>query len=1083
MIKMQELKSLILNNESWLVKRILKYALEHNFTKYTSTLEEAWRLSISGLSESIAKSVDIYKDVPELDPDDAYDSDPISEFAILEALKHRERGISIEMFLALSKYYKQAYLDLILFKSVAMPQNLEKQRLFVERSFDRIEIAYTKKWSETPESNLIDELRKKNRLLANEKNKYLTVFESVSEPILLIDNKGTVTNLNHAAAKIISPESIPGGNYYSPHQIEELEDLLDINILKSAREVFIGKKMSELFPWITNHKASSYFSLTLLEGKTFYNKNNGKSYKLYSSGMLDVSQKFEDIIIGFREIEKDSETDESKDIKQYLDFLVDDANVILLGLDKDAKVIFFSRGAERITGYSKDEIINKNWFEKIVPKHKFPQVYKVFKRAIEDDINPQFFENSIITKNGEEKTIFWKNDINSDLYGEFAIFSVGIDITQFRMEQKIDQTKIFETIFDSITEAVFLVNQNGKMIYHNNNMISLITPAKLSKTHQIKSISDFDLELWIEMQRLAEKEIMLKNMTLEDFEKHRFFPAELLIQKISINNASHYLISIRDISDRKKKDRIIRESEDKFKLLYDSLAQGVILHSKDGDVLDLNTSATEIFSLDVHDTRGKKAMANNWLLYDEKGNEIDDHNYPLYQVISNKKAINNKELWVKNLSTDKNLWISVSIVPQFEEDGEIKQIWSIIEDINDRKLWETKLVNSQVQFKELFEKAPIPVLIFDIKGDLLDANEVALQWYDLTKDQLLQLNINVYSIKHLFIKKDISLDDVFIKHLTRNWFDIPYSASESKILGSDKIVNVKMYPIKNNFAEVDKIICFLEDVTSQKEAMNKLEQLNQDLENRVRERTKELESAKKEVEKSLMKKAEYSDLQSRFINMISHEYRTPLTYISTSAAVLERVIRNQDLEKSFAYISKIYAAVNILNHLVDDVVKFVEVETSELRVVKRTVNIVEYLDRLIREVKILDKSVHDVVFTSEKDYFSTMIDTNLLRQIITHIMINAMKFSPEESKIDIRLVFDKETFAIEVEDRGVGISEEDLKHIFAPFYKSKKDIGIKSGTGLGLRLVNRFIEAMKGDIEIKSVINKGTTVVLTFPSV
>ncbi len=1079
---MEELKLLILNNENWLVKRILKYALERNFTKYTSTLEEAWRLSISGLSDSITNAIDTYGEVPELDPDDNYLNDPISQFAIIEAIKHRERGIPLEMFLALTKYYKQTYLDLILFKSVAMPQDLEKQRYYIERSFDRIEIAYTKKWSETPQDDLIQELRNKNRILANEKNKYLTVFESVSDPILLVNSKGVVVNLNHTAAKLISPACIPGGNYYAPNQIEELEELLDINMLKSARDVFIGKKLNELYPWITLHKASSYFSISSIEDKIFQNMNNNKRYKIYTSGMLDVSKKFDEIIIGLKEIEEDAGLQISKDIKHYLDYLVDEANIVLLGLDKNANVIFFNAGAEKVTGFTKEEVLNKNWFEKIVPSNKFPQVYRVFRAALEKKTTRQFYQNKIISKSGEEKTIFWKNEVNSNLLGEFAIFSVGIDITQFVQEQSDNRNKIFETIFNSIKDAVFLADSEGKMVFHNDEMISLLSPTIINGDRPNKTIADFDLDLWIDLQKLDTDQVLIKNLNLEDFSEQKFFPAELVVKKINFDMSLQYLVSIRDISERKKQDRILRESEDKFKLLYDSMTQGVLLHNSNGDIIDMNPSASDMFLLDRYKPINFNTIPDIWALKDEKKNNLEYTEYPIYRVVNTKKAIYHEEIWVENLINNRLKWVSISVIPQFQEDGEIKQIWSILEDIDDRKQWELRLINSQVQFKELFEKAPIPLFIFDMKANLLDANQVALEWYKSSKEELLALNVNLYSFPILITNKDMNIDEVFVQHKTRNWYDVLYLSADSKVIDSDRIVNVKMYPIKNIELKVDKVICFLEDVTAQNQARKKLQEINIDLEKRVEERTKELQNAKHEVEESLLQKEEYTDLQSRFINMISHEYRTPLTFISTSAAILERLLRDKDTEKASSYISKIYAAVNILNHLVDDVMKFVEVETSEIKVINRTVNLVEYLSNLINEVKILDKTSHKIKFNTERDYFSTMIDTNLLRQIVTHIMVNAMKFSPEDSAIDIRLHFSQSSIILEIEDRGVGITEKDLTYLFSPFFKSKKDIGIKSGTGLGLRLVKKLVEAMKGTIDLKSQINKGTNVILTFPS-
>ncbi len=957
---MIELKNLLLNNESWLVKRILKYAQMYNFTKYSSTLEEAWRISIQGLSESISQATEIYNDVPELDPDDEYVNDPISQFAIFEAIKHRERGIPLDMFLALTKYYKQAYLDLILFKSVAMPQELEKQRLFVERSFDRIEIAYTKKWTETPQDDLIEELRRKNRTLVNEKNKYLTVFESVTDAIILVDSKGIVKNLNHSAAKIIDPSAIPGGNYYNPQQITEMESLLDINTLKDARKSFIGKKFSELYTWVATQKAPSYFSINSIKGEKYFNDNNGKIYQVYSSDMLDVSKKYNEIIVGMRELATNKGLHNSADMQQYLDYLINDANILLLGLDKNARVILFNNAAERITGYSKQEIMNTNWFKKLVPRDRFPEVYQVFRTALEENKNLDYFENSIITKNGEERIIIWKNDINYNLYGDFTIFSVGIDITDEKRE-------------------------------------------------------------------------------------------------------------------REKSNRIIKDTEEKFSLLFKSMNQGVTLHDAKGTLLDINPKALSMFSLTKDCAYYSSWDNSEWNVFGADNLKLEPNDLPIKRVIHNKLPLLKEILKIERVDRKKFIWLEISVLPQLDVNGDIKQVWSIFDDITQRMNWEQKLLSSEAQFKDLFDKAPIPVLIFDTKGLLKDVNKSALNWYASTKEVLLSDKININDEADLLLANNMDLEQVFKYHETKSWYEIGYLHNSSILSKKGKIINLKMYPIKNITGTYDKIICFIEDVTYQKLAKDNLEQM-------VAERTRELNEAKEKIEVSLLKKEEYADLQSRFINMISHEYKTPLQFISSSAAVLEKLVASGDQNKSLNYIHKIHSAVNILNHLVEDVMNFVEVENSEIRVLLRTVNMVDYLSKLINEIKILDKSHHILKFHTDRELYSTLVDANLFRQVMTHIISNAMKFSPEDSDIDIYLKFGDNQFIIEIKDNGVGIANEDLKYLFTPFYKGKKNIGIKAGTGLGLQLVKRFVEAMKGTISIESEINKGTNVILVFPS-
>jgi hypothetical protein len=110
----EETIALLVNNEDWLMATILEYAKKHEYSKYTSTLHEAWRMSIHGLTESIVLAIKTYGiNPPELHPDDNYLDDPVSAFGIMEAQKHRNRGISLSMFLGLMKYYRQSYIELV----------------------------------------------------------------------------------------------------------------------------------------------------------------------------------------------------------------------------------------------------------------------------------------------------------------------------------------------------------------------------------------------------------------------------------------------------------------------------------------------------------------------------------------------------------------------------------------------------------------------------------------------------------------------------------------------------------------------------------------------------------------------------------------------------------------------------------------------------------------------------------------------------------------------------------------------------------------------------------------------------------
>ena len=208
---MKNLSRWIEENEDWLVERVLLYAGQRNYTKYTSTLEDAWRLSVVELSGTLVSSIREGDPVPELGPDEDYTRDPIASFGMREARRHRSRGVRIDIFLGLMKYYRQAYVDLV--RRAGFDGERETLcRHTVERFFDRMEIGFCKEWSAHSESAVLSELQAKNRDLTNEKNRALTIFESFNLPALLLDGEGRIATMNHAAGFLLEARDTPGGN-------------------------------------------------------------------------------------------------------------------------------------------------------------------------------------------------------------------------------------------------------------------------------------------------------------------------------------------------------------------------------------------------------------------------------------------------------------------------------------------------------------------------------------------------------------------------------------------------------------------------------------------------------------------------------------------------------------------------------------------------------------------------------------------------------------------------------------------------------------------------------------------------------
>jgi PAS domain-containing protein len=304
---MNALSAILEKNEDWLMERVLDYAKQHGYTKYTSTLKEAWRLSISGLTDSIVNAIQSsdHQGIPELNSEEDLTVDPIARFGITEARRHRKRGVSLGMFSGLMKYYRQAYVDLIR-QEAPTAEKRNEYELFINRVFDRIEIGFNVEWSGSDINTSLHELQMKNRLMTNEKNKFLTIFESIPNPIIILNQKNEIDTMNLAAVNLFKKDAVAGSQHYRipgnrsvklQPRFQEDEKDFDPGFLS-------GCSVAELFPWLEdelmafkqNQAASNDFE------KSIGAEANRIVYRVKFSKNLDVSGKFEGIIIILEDI-------------------------------------------------------------------------------------------------------------------------------------------------------------------------------------------------------------------------------------------------------------------------------------------------------------------------------------------------------------------------------------------------------------------------------------------------------------------------------------------------------------------------------------------------------------------------------------------------------------------------------------------------------------------------------------------------------------------------------------------------------------------------------------------------------------
>lgn len=269
------------------------------------------------------------------------------------------------------------------------------------------------------------------------------------------------------------------------------------------------------------------------------------------------------------------------------------------------------------------------------------------------------------------------------------------------------------------------------------------------------------------------------------------------------------------------------------------------------------------------------------------------------------------------------------------------------------------------------------------------------------------------------------------------------------------------------------------------QTLEELHSLNQELESRIQERTIELKQAKEALENSLAQEQEINTLRARLIASISHEFRTPITVIQSSCGILQRYIdkmSNEQRQKQFSHIEE---SSKRLVSILDAVITISTIENRQLRlmpadVVKRTEELVR--DFNFTQVQEFGDEAHLITFTSDVSMSVMNIDEESLRQVLSNLLSNAVKFSIPRTNIDVVFLQKTDTVLWSIRDQGMGIDDEDMPHVFDLFYRSEKtESSTIQGVGLGLSIVNKLVEIMRGEVWFETEVGKGTTFYVEIP--
>ncbi len=301
---------------------------------------------------------------------------------------------------------------------------------------------------------------------------------------------------------------------------------------------------------------------------------------------------------------------------------------------------------------------------------------------------------------------------------------------------------------------------------------------------------------------------------------------------------------------------------------------------------------------------------------------------------------------------------------------------------------------------------------------------------------------------------------------------------------------------------------FIHDLSKLKEAERKLKVMNEILERKVMERTYELENAVNqllalnrkleveiaqkitaqnelhereiELEKSLAKERELGELKSRFVSMASHEFRTPLSTIQSSVSLIGRYQKSEEQPNREKHINKVRSSVTHLTGILNDFLSLNKLEEGKVVTNLEHIDILELANEITEEMKALLKTGQVLRTQFDIEAHQVYSDRKILKNILLNLISNAIKYSDENASIDFNLKTNSDLLEFSIRDYGIGIPEEEQKHLFDRFFRASNVINIE-GTGLGLNIVKKYVEMLGGEIDFNSVLNEGTTFKVVLP--
>ncbi|WP_405200108.1 ATP-binding protein [Christiangramia sp. LLG6405-1] len=398
----------------------------------------------------------------------------------------------------------------------------------------------------------------------------------------------------------------------------------------------------------------------------------------------------------------------------------------------------------------------------------------------------------------------------------------------------------------------------------------------------------------------------------------------------------------------------------------------------------------------------------------------------------------------------------------------------------------------------LFQAASEGIIVVNSSQIVVAANLAAEEMFGYQQGELLNQHLD------RLVPKDYH-------HIHHKHVDQFIDKSEKRQMGHGRdLYGVKkdgsLFPVEAglNPFEIEGeryVMSLIIDITIRKETQRQIRELNTELEEKIEVRTRELsdsvedlknlnvelgeeinrrKEAEEKIKDALHKEKELNELKTKFLSLVSHEFKTPLSGILTSATLAEKYTKEEQQPKREKHLVTIRNKVHYLNNILNDFLSIERLDSGRGQYKYSKFGLKRLINEVIYNANITLKDGQEISYPKDIEDVEFFMDEKILELILSNLLGNAIKYSPENTSIKFMVDFHDDLIVFKIKDQGRGIPKKDQKHIFERYFRAENAL-LDQGTGIGLNIAKTHLENLGGTIQFESEENKGTTFTIEVP--